>query len=93
MTDYEIYTNAATAAFKTYYETFRKQTPEDNDQGHVINIARSVMMTRDGLDSGGSFVQSIIENDLSASVGRADSVCVQCLPFFVYCKLHVQPSH
>jgi hypothetical protein len=93
MTDYENYMNAANAAFNEYYCSTLRNTPPEADKPHITNIARSIMMTRDGLDSGGSFVQSIIENNLSASVGRADSVCVQCLPFFVYCKLHVHPRH
>jgi len=91
MTDYSRYRNAAKKNFDEYYASTFRTPPAHNDQDHIINVARSVMMTRDGLDSGGSFVQSIVENDLERTISRGDSVCVQHLPFFVYCKIHVHP--
>lgn len=44
---------------------------------HVINIIASVMMTRDGQGlQGGSFVQSIVNNDLFSAISRADDICL-----------------
>jgi len=57
-----------------------------NDFDHVANIAASVMMTRDEYMRGGSFVQSIVDNDLNQAINRADDVCIRALKFFVYVK-------
>jgi hypothetical protein len=61
--------------------------PTTSDQGqHIIQIGTSVLCTKWGIGyPGGSFVQAVIENDLMAAVGRADSINVKMLPF--YCKL------
>lgn len=57
-----------------------------NDFDHVASIGASVMMTRDNYIPGGSFVQSIIDNNLEQAINRADDVCVRALKFFVYVK-------
>jgi hypothetical protein len=59
-------------------------SPENFD--HVAGIAASVMMTRDNFLRGGSFVQSIVDNDLEQAVNRADDVCIRAIKFFVYVK-------
>jgi len=43
---------------------------------HIIDVMVSIMMTRDKVLSGGSFVQSICNNNLSESVSRADKECI-----------------
>lgn len=53
------------------------------DNQHAIDIAASVLMTRDGVLQGGSFVQAIIDNNLREAIGRADDVCINYLKFFV----------
>ena len=51
---------------------------------HIINIIASVMMTRDGKGlQGGSFVQSVVDNDLSGAISKADDVCYQNLKVIV----------
>ena len=59
------------------------------DIEHVISIAASVMMTRDKYLPGGSFVQSIVNNDLSDAFNRADTICERAIKFFVYVNNHV----
>ena len=54
------------------------------DLEHISNIAASVMMTRDGILPGGSFVRAICDNDLHGAVHRADSVNVHMIPFYVW---------
>jgi len=56
----------------------------DND--HVINICASVMMTRDNVLQGGSFVQAIIDNNLYEAINRADDTCINYLKIFVIAK-------
>ena len=42
---------------------------------HIIDICSSVMMTRDGVLNGGSFVQAIVDNNLTRALAYADSEC------------------
>lgn len=53
---------------------------------HIIDIAASVIMTRDGILPGGNFAQAIVNNDLNQAVGRADDECIKYLRFFVAIK-------
>ena len=91
MTDYTLYWNSAREAFHHYYSGHRT-VPPAADHDHVINIARNILLARDGIQTGGHFVSAIICNDLQAAVERADSVCIQHLGFFLNCKLYVQPK-
>jgi hypothetical protein len=53
------------------------------DEQHAIDVAASVLMTRDGVLQGGSFVQAIIDNNLREAINRADDTCIKYLKFFV----------
>ena len=46
---------------------------------HITDVMVSIMMTRDKVLSGGSFVQAICENNLRESVNRADNDCANHL--------------
>jgi hypothetical protein len=46
---------------------------------HIIDVIISVMFTRDKIQDGGSFVQSVCNNDLCQAVTRADSDCIKHL--------------
>jgi hypothetical protein len=51
---------------------------------HIVRIIASVMMTRDGVGlQGGSFVQSIVDNDLWGAISRADNQCMNNLQVIV----------
>ncbi len=51
---------------------------------HVISIASSIMCTKWEVGyPGGSFVQSIVRNDLRGSFANADSTNRQCIHFYV----------
>ena len=86
MKTYSDYRQKAKEAFDSFYNSEYRVIPADNDIDHICGIATSIMMTRDGVLSGGSFVIAVVENNLESAISRADSVCVQNLPFFVYCK-------
>lgn len=64
------------------YETraikFAKEWQEEVSD-HIIDIIVSVMFTRDKVQDGGSFVQSVVSNDLYQAVSRADSDCIKHL--------------
>ena len=65
------------------YTEFAKQYAEvyyGVTDSHITNIIASVLMTRDGVGiKGGSFVQSVVDNDLFQAISRADSKCYQHL--------------
>jgi hypothetical protein len=51
---------------------------------HIVDIIVSIMKTRDKVGwQGGDFVQSVVNNNLSEAVLRADSDCVNHLKTFV----------
>lgn len=46
---------------------------------HIVDIIVSVMMTRDDVMKGGSFVEAICNNDLRGAISRADGDCINHL--------------
>ena len=58
----------------------------ENPSTHIINVVASVMMTRDKVLNGGSFVQSIVLDKLEEAVCRSDSECYENLRLFVMAK-------
>ena len=46
---------------------------------HITDVMVSIMMTRDKVLSGGSFVQAICENNLKQCIDRADNDCINHL--------------
>lgn len=50
---------------------------------HIIDIAASILMTRDNIRPGGNFAQAVVNNNLREAIGRADDECAQYLRFFV----------
>lgn len=57
---------------------------------HLVDIVRSVMMHRDGIQTGGDFVRAVCNNDLYASINRADSTCREHLNIIVSAFLHAR---
>ena len=52
---------------------------------HVIDVMISVMMTKDNVLQGGSFVQAVVANDLKESISRADTDCGKNLRIITLC--------
>jgi len=53
---------------------------------HIIHVIASVMMTRDNVQQGGSFVQCVMNNDLYGAISRADKSCLENLKIIVLAK-------
>lgn len=53
---------------------------------HIIHVISSVMMTRDNVQQGGSFVQCVVRNDLYQAITRADKSCLENLKIIVLAK-------
>lgn len=86
----EKYYELAEKAFGQFYNGI--PAPIGEDKYHVCHIAASIMMTRDKVLLGGSFVQAVVDNNLEQAVNRADSVCIGNLVFFVYCRNYVHKN-
>jgi hypothetical protein len=68
MIERELYVTAATNFANRY--GYKDVTP------HIIDVMVSIMMTKDNVQQGGSFVQAICSNDLHAAISAADSQCL-----------------
>ena len=68
-----------------YYQAAEKfaQSYQLTPSAHIIDVMASVMMTRDNVQQGGSFVQSVIKNDLFGAISRADSECLANIKIIV----------
>ena len=79
---------------KDYYERVKEFAKEYNEtpSNHITDIMASVMMTRDGFLKGGSFVESIVNNDLYGAISKGDMECLQHLKLIVatyrFCHLN-----
>jgi hypothetical protein len=83
----ETYREKAKVAYDKFHDgVYRPFAKSSDDESHIIHIAASIMMTRDNVLRGGSFVCAVIDNDLDSAISRADSTCLKHMGFFVHCK-------
>ena len=61
---------------------------------HQVNTMISVMLHRDQIQMGGSFVEAIANNDLYGAVSRADSENIKNLKLITLCfkNNHIHPK-
>lgn len=58
----------------------------NEDKQHIVNIGTSIICTRHEIGyPGGSFVQSVVNNDLQGAFANADSINANALKF--YCMM------
>jgi hypothetical protein len=55
---------------------------------HIIDVMISVMMTRDNVLQGGSFVQAVVGNNLKETISRADTDCSKNIRIITICSQH-----
>ena len=89
MKDIQEYKDRVQQEFNDWYRRQTKVTLTEEEMNHVTSVGVSVLQTRDGGIPGGSFVQSIVNNDLSGSYNRADSTNSRVIPFYITLKDHV----
>jgi hypothetical protein len=59
----------------------------EEDKKHIINIGTSIICTRYEIGfPGGSFVQAIVNNELTETFARADDVNLKAIRFYVMLK-------
>ena len=83
---------AKTAMYNFYGARPYMKAPDFDEENHVSNIARDIMLHRDKKLAAGSFTTAVLNNDLEAAIRRADITCLQHLPFLLHCKLNVRVS-
>lgn len=71
-----------------YYKRAREfaKTHQVEVSDHIIDIMASVMMTRDNVRQGGSFVTAVVNNKLYESISRADRECLQHIRIITICS-------
>jgi hypothetical protein len=89
MKDIQAYKDRVQQEFEDWYRRAPMETLTEEEISHVTSVGVSVLQTRDGGIPGGSFVQSIVKNDLSGSYNRADSTNRKVIPFYIILKDHV----
>jgi hypothetical protein len=89
MKDIQEYKDRVQEEFNDWYRRQTRVTLTTEEMNHVTSVGVSVLQTRDGGIPGGSFVQSIVKNDLSGSYNRADSTNRKVIPFYIILKDHV----
>lgn len=89
MKDIQAYKDRVKQEFDQWYGNQISVTLTEEEMNHVINIGTSVLQTRDGGIQGGSFVQAVVDNDLTRTYNRADSVNKRVIPFYIILLNHV----
>ena len=70
-----------------------QQIISQSDWSHIEDLAISVVLTRDEKLMGGSFVQSIVNNDLERAIGSSDSTALKSIKLLVLVKLWCHPKY
>lgn len=89
MKDIQEYKDRVQKEFDQWYGSQMAVTLTEEEMNHVINIGTSILQTRDGGIQGGSFVQAVVDNDLSRTYNRADSINRKVIPFYIILLNHV----
>ena len=72
---------------------FCKEQGHDDVSKHIIKIMTSIMMTRDYVLIGGSFVKSVVDDNLYHAIIHADKECYQNLKLLVLANKHCYLYH
>jgi hypothetical protein len=70
-------------------EIINWQSLNDEEILHIKFISKSIILARDGILSGSSFVTAIIDNNLEKAITNADFACLRALKLFILVKLWV----
>ena len=89
MKDIQTYKDRVKQEFDQWYGNQISVTLTEEEMNHVINVGVSVLQTRDGGIQGGSFVQAVVDNDLTRTYNRADSINRKVIPFYIILLNHV----
>jgi hypothetical protein len=72
-----------------YVNDFESMSEENKN--HIVNIGTSIICTRHNIGyAGGSFVQSIVNNDLRGAFANADGTNIKAIRFYLM-MIHNMP--
>jgi hypothetical protein len=60
----------------------------ESELAHIYHVGASILMTKHGFQQGGSFVQSIVANNLREAFNRADSTMLRAMRIMSYVNSH-----
>ncbi len=64
--------------------SFQQRLLDQEAREHIARIGTSILCTKWGVGApGGSFVQAVVDNDLMGAFGRADSINLDSIRFYV----------
>lgn len=89
MKDIQTYKDRVKYEFDQWYGNQISATLTEEEMNHVIDVGTSVLQTRDGGIQGGGFVQAVVDNDLTRTYNRADSINRRVIPFYIILLNHV----
>jgi hypothetical protein len=81
--------NSATETVNYFFEGFSFPTRDsfdENELNHVIDIVASIYMTQYRYRIGGGFVQTVLDNNLSGAFSRADTIMLKAMRIVVYAR-------
>jgi hypothetical protein len=65
-----------------------KDSFDENELNHIIDIVASIYMTQYRYRIGGGFVQTVLDNNLSGAFSRADITMLKAMRIIVYANEH-----
>jgi len=66
-------------------------TMSEDNKAHIVNIGTSIICTRHNIGyAGGSFVQSVVANDLRGTYANADGTNLKAIRFYLM-MMHNMP--
>jgi hypothetical protein len=89
MKDLQEYKDRVKQEFDRWYGTQIAVALAEDEMQHVLDVGVSVLQTRDGGIQGGGFVQAVVDNDLTRTYNRADSINRRVIPFYIILLNHV----
>ena len=89
MKDLQEYKERVKQEFGKWHEPQTSVYITVEEMNHIIDIGTSILPTRDGGMQGGSFVQAVVDNDLTRTYNRADSINRKVIPFYIHLLNHV----
>jgi hypothetical protein len=80
---------SATETVNYFFEGFSfpsKDSFNESELNHVIDIVASIFMTKYRYRIGGGFVQAVLDNDLFGAFNRADTTMLKAMRIVVYAR-------
>lgn len=86
----EIVRTVVSDYFDKYGDMYLPLFIKVSQKEHIVNIGTSILCTKWNVGyPSGSFVQAVVDNNLSEAFGRADDINIHCIRFYVMLMYNV----